>query len=81
MAYKIFLIDRSAGSARIFGIMLSVEHIDIDDPGIRDLCDGVDYMLEITLKHYPAYSKEELMTLLIRRLLDHPPKSLSPKTI
>ena len=61
--------------------MLSVEHIDIDDPGIRDLCEGVDYMLDLTMKHYPIYSKEELMTVLLRRLLDHPPKSLSPKTI
>ena len=48
----------------------------MNDEKLQDFFDTVDFSINMTLKNHPNYSREELLLMLLQRVLNDPPRSL-----
>ena len=49
----------------------------MNDEKLQDFFDTVDFSINMTLKNHPNYSREELLLMLLQRVLNDPPRSLT----
>ena len=49
----------------------------MSDDKLQDFYETVDFSINLTLKNNPQYSREELLLMLLNRVLSDPPRSLS----
>ena len=49
----------------------------MNDEKLQDFFDTVDFSINMTLKNHPHYSREELLLMLLQRVLNDPPRSLT----
>ena len=63
--------------ASVHLVIFDVGTAKMNDEKLQDFFETIDFSISMTLKNHPQYSREELLLMLLQRVLNDPPQSLA----